>query len=115
MTWQLSGNLIAMRARHLKDISYSVARTLLPAVLGPNRLERAGWHFTSVGDAATVFRKLGSSSHEENVHQDGVDHVAGLLARIRAGQREPGWERCDLDALPAYVRDNRERLADLIL
>ena len=115
VTWQLSGNLIAMRARHLKDISYSVARTLLPAVLGPNRLERAGWHFTSVGDAAAVFRKLGSSSHEENVHQDGVDHVAGLLARIRAGQREPGWERCDLDALPAYVRDNRERLADLIL
>ena len=113
--WPLSGNLIAMRARHLRDFSYSVARTLLPAQLAPNRLERAGWHFSSIGDATAIVRKLASYSHEENVRADGRDRLTGLLARIRAGQLEPDWERCELDELPAYIRENRERLADLIL
>ena len=113
--WPLSGNLIAMRARHLKDFSYSVARTLLPTQLAPNRLELAGWHFSSIGDVTAIVRKLASYSHEENVRADGRDRLAALLARIRAGEWEPGWERCELDDLPAYIRDNRERLADLIL
>ena len=115
VSWDQSGNLVLMRARHLRDFSYSVARTLLPHALGPNRLEHAGWHFTSIGDTAFIVRKLGSYSHEENVFEDGADRLARLLARIRGGELEPGWERCELDELPAYIRDNRERLADLIL
>ncbi len=114
-TWRQSGNLIAMRARYLAEISCSVARALLPAPLGPNRLEQAGWHFTSIGEPAAVARKLASYSHQENVRTDAEDHLAGLMARIRAGDLQPGWERCELDELPAYIRDNRERLADLIL
>ena len=113
--WPVSGNLIVMRARYFRDFSYSVARTLLPAQLASNRLEHAGWHFSSIGDVTAVVRKLASYSHEENVCGDGPDRLTGLLAQIRAGQMEPGWERCDLDELPAYIRENRERLADLIL
>jgi len=115
-TWRQSANMVLLRARYLKDMSYSVARFLLPAPLGPNRIERAGWHFTSVGDASFVSRKLGSYSHEENVRSDDEEaHLAGLLAEIRAGRWQPGWRRCGLEDLPAYVRDNQERLAARIL
>lgn len=114
-TWRESGNLIALRARHLAGISYSVARTLLPAALGPNRVENAGWHFTSIGDAAAVARKLGSYAHEENVGADDEARLRRLMVRIRAGELQPGWERCPLEDLPAYIRDHRERLKDLLL
>ncbi len=113
--WPDSGNLIVLRARHLRDISYGVARTLLPAPLGPNRIEAAGWHFTSIGDARAVARKLGSYAHEENVGVDDETRLADLMARIRAGDLQPGWERCALEDLPAYIRDNRERLKAFLL
>ena len=113
--WPDSGNLIALRARHLRDISYSVARTLLPAPLGPNRIEAAGWHFTSIGDAPAVARKLGSYAHEENVGADDENRLADLMSRIRAGELQPGWERCALEELPPYIRDNRERLKAFLL
>lgn len=109
------GNLILMRARHLRAWGPSMARTLLSWVLAPNRIEGAGWHFTSVGDASAIVHKMSSYSHAENERPDGEAHYATLIERLRAGELEDGWERCELDDLPDYIRQNRERLADLIL
>ncbi len=62
-----------------------------------------------------VARKLGSYAHEENVGVDDETRLADLMARIRAGDLQPGWERCALEDLPAYIRDNRERLKAFLL
>lgn len=84
------GEPVLLRARHLGVYSPSVARALLADLLDPNRIEHAGWRFAALG-------------------QDGADD------KLRAGQPEPGWERCAVEELPAYVGENRERLAALIL
>ena len=110
-----SGNLILMRARRLAHHSPSAARALLNTPLKPNRIEQAGWHFTSVGDEAAIARKLDSYAHRENDQSDSEAHYGELIARIRAGGVQPGWEQRPLEALPAYVLQNRERLAPLIL
>ncbi len=87
------GDLVMLRARHLRNFSPSVSRTLLSGALDPNRLDRAGWRFTAIGGAR-----------------------AGELRRqLEAGELEPGWELCPVEELPAYVRDNRDRLAALIV
>jgi hypothetical protein len=109
------GNLIAMRARHLPGHSPSAARALLNRPLKPNRIERAGWHFKSVGDDDARSLKLDSYSHQENNSPENRAKYAAYIAGLREGRLEPGWELCALDELPAYIRLNRERLADLIL
>jgi hypothetical protein len=109
------GKLVMTTAAHLKDLSPSVARALLIETLGRNRIERAGWHFTSVGDVAAITHKLSSYAHQENDRPDNAERYAAMLAEIRAGRLEPGWERCGIEELPAYIGENRERLAELIL
>jgi len=109
------GKLVMTTAARLKDLSPSVARALLIETLGRNRIERAGWHFTSVGDVAAITHKLSSYAHQENDRPDNAERFAAVLAGIRAGQLEPGWERCGIEELPAYIGENRERLAGLIL
>jgi hypothetical protein len=109
------GMLILMRARHLADYGPSMTRALLAQPLKPNRIEGAGWHFTSVDDVAAITHKLASYSHRENDHPDNAAIYTALLARLRAGELDRGWERCRIEELPAYVRQNRERLADWIL
>lgn len=109
------GNLIMMRARHLRGHGPSMARALLSRPLKPNRIEGAGWHFTSVGDLTDIAHKLASYSHRENDLSDDVARYTALLERLRAGELDPGWELCPVEDLPAYVRQNHERLAELIL
>ena len=91
--WADRGDLVMLRARHLRSYSPSVARALLSGVLDPNRLEGAGWRFTAIGDA-----KAGE-----------------LRPRLEAGKPEPGFELCADEDLPAYVRQNRDRLGKLIV
>ena len=91
--WADRGDLVMLRARHLRSYSPSVARTLLSGILDPNRLEGAGWRFTAIGDAK----------------------AEAVRERLLAGEPEPGWELCAVEELPAYVQENRDRLAELIV
>ena len=91
--WADRGDLVMLRGRHLRSYSPGVARTLLSGILDPNRLEGAGWRFTAIGDA-----KAGE-----------------VRERLKAGEPEPGWELCAIEELPAYVQENRDRLAELIV
>jgi beta-1,4-mannosyl-glycoprotein beta-1,4-N-acetylglucosaminyltransferase len=109
------GNASVWRAALLERFGSSLARSVLAGALGASRIEDAGWHFTTVGDAREVARKLGSYSHEENDRPDSEGHYGALLARLRAGELEPGWEVCAPELLPASVRDNRTRLERLLL
>ncbi|OJU10103.1 MAG: hypothetical protein BGN86_01515 [Caulobacterales bacterium 68-7] len=83
-----------------------------------NFIQRAGWHFTSMGDAATLVRKFTSYAHQEKNKKkvQKLKRVSALLDGIRAGQFEAGWARCEIDeSFPSGIRESQEELRDLIL
>ena len=103
------------RAGYLSSLGLSYARNVLRFDKKAPRVNDAGWHFTSVSDAAGIAAKMGSTAHQEHSRVK-AKSVAASLARMRAGELEPGWERCDLDdRFPAWLRENREQFADLLL
>jgi hypothetical protein len=103
------------RARYLKDLGLSYARHGLPRLRGRPRIFDAGWHFTSISDAAGLVEKMQNSSHQEFNRFD-RPHFESLLAMIRNGADEPGWSRVELDeSFPAYIREHRAELARLLL
>ena len=103
------------RAGYLGSLGLSYARNVLRFDKKAPRLNDAGWHFTSVADAAGIAAKLGVTAHQEHAGVK-ASTVAANLARMRAGELEPGWERCDLDArFPAWLRENRDQFEDLLL
>ena len=110
-----AGNASVWRAALLEHYGPSLARTVLAGSLAASRIENAGWHFTSIGGASEVTRKLWSYSHQENDRPDSRDHLDYLLARLQAGEREAGWDICDPGLLPAYVRKNWNALGSLLL
>jgi tetratricopeptide (TPR) repeat protein len=77
----------------------------------------AGWHFTSMRDPAGIVAKVNSYAHQERpeLWRD-EGRVAEQLERIRRGEGEPGWERCEIDqSFPVAVRAREHELRDLIL
>jgi hypothetical protein len=105
---------VVCRARHLERWGSSLLRLLAPRLAG-RPVADAGWHFSSVGAAEEIAHKLASYSHQEHHRPDNETRYRGLIEQLRAGELEPGWERCGLEDLPAYVADNRDRLAQLLL
>ena len=105
---------VVCRARRLERWSPSLLRMMAPRLAG-RPVADAGWHFSSVGAAEQIAHKLASYSHQEHNLPDNEARYRGLIEQLRAGKLEPGWERCELEDLPAYVADNRDRLAPLLL
>jgi beta-1,4-mannosyl-glycoprotein beta-1,4-N-acetylglucosaminyltransferase len=103
------------RAAYLERWGPSFARHMLATQSWAARIPDGGWHFTSVGDARVIARKLASYSHEENNRRDSEAVFGELLERIRKEGPEPGWRRAEVEELPAYVQANLEALAELIL
>jgi hypothetical protein len=71
-----------------------------------------------MGDAETLVRKFSSYAHQEKnkVKLKSNGHMEALLERIRNGQFEDGWARCEIDAsYPAVIRESQEPLRELIL
>ena len=103
------------RAGYLSSLGLSYARNVLRFDKKAPRVNDAGWHFTSVSDAAGIAAKMSSTAHQEHSRVK-AKSVAASLARIRAGELEPGWERCDLDdRFPAWLRTNADQFEDLLL
>ncbi len=108
------------RAAYLEQLGSSYLRFDLAREKSARRkvIPNAGWHFTSVMDSAAVSRKMHSTAHAEHtvrVAHD-VSHYEALLARIRQGMAEPGWERCEVDeSYPAFIRERTDELAHLLL
>jgi hypothetical protein len=114
------GNASVWKAGLLGRVGSSYARVVLRSWMKADCILDAGWHFTSVNDAAGIANKIRSYSHQENAEKKGVAWDEGFFAerldRIRSGELEPGWERWEIDErLPSYVRRNRDELAALIL
>src|SRR6185503_5335188 len=63
-------NASIWRARYLERWGPSFARFMLAPMLWTSRIQDAGWHFTSMGGAGTIARKLASYAHEENNRPD---------------------------------------------
>jgi len=78
----------------------------------------AGWHLTSIGDAAFVSDKFRNYSHQESgkaVMRD-TGQLAERLEAVRAGLHDEAWERREIDdSFPAYVREHQDELSGLIL
>ena len=103
------------RARYLKDLGLSTARDTLRFDKRGPRLSPAGWHFTSIGDGSVIRNKMDSISHQEHAGAP-AEAFDAMLSRVRAGEREPGWERVELDQrFPAYLRANRDAFEDVLL
>jgi hypothetical protein len=103
------------RARCLKRVGLSYARAALPYL--PDRLKvlDAGWHFSTVADAAQVGEKMKDVSHQEYAFMDRA-HFHELFEAIRRGEHEPGWARVELDdSFPAWVLEHRDELERMLL
>jgi hypothetical protein len=75
----------------------------------------AGWHFTSIADAAGLADKCRSWAHTEWSHLD-QDYFEKLLDKLNRGKLGETYVRRDLDDdMPSYLLRNRERLASLLL
>ena len=104
-----------VRAKYIRTIGLAYARGSLFAHKKVRRITNAGWHFTSVADAPGIAHKLNNTAHQEFAGAT-LDGVRALLAEIRSGRLEPGWERVELDEkFPAYVRQNRGEFEDVLL
>ena len=102
------------RAKYLQQIGLSTARLELLARTTKHRVADAGWHFSSIREAADLPAKFQSYSHTQFAHHT-ADHFEALLARIRAGE-EPGLVRRELDdSFPRALLDARERLGAFLL
>jgi len=92
---------------------------ILPRSRGGQRVAKnAGWHFTSLGGAQAVAKKIASFAHQEYNPGDDNIRLADIEKMIQEG-KGPFWEmRCfgvPLDAsFPQYILDNREKYAHLI-
>lgn len=81
------------------------------------RVPNAGWHFTSMNGPAAVREKMMAYSHI-NPEMESVPAIArqiGDLLQKAILNKAPEFPRLeDLQNLPAFVRDNQDRFADLI-
>ena len=103
------------RAALLAEHGCSWLRVGAPRYFGHTYVPRAGWHFTSIADAAGLERKFQSSSHEEHGHLD-RSHFEAVLARIRRDGLGPDYVRRELDeGFPAALRRRQAALASLLL
>jgi tetratricopeptide (TPR) repeat protein len=106
------------KGKYLKDRGLSYARVVLSRHKKDwCRILDAGWHFNSLGQAEKIARKYNTYAHASGdaAYRDAVA-LQELLGRIRAGQPEDEWERCEIDeTFPKYVLQNRDALAELIL
>ncbi len=103
------------RASYLPSLGLSYARITLRADKKAPRLTGAGWHFTSIAGTEGIIAKLTHQAHQEHAGTS-ERHVADALEQLRQGRFRPGWERCELDErFPAYIRENREEFADMLL
>ena len=107
------------RARVLREFGSSYIRFYLTWFRKDwNAIPDAGWHFSFMNTARLIARKFESYAHSEALEAGWSNDakVAGVLADVRSGRFEDGWQRQDLDdSFPAYVRQNREALAEFIL
>ena len=103
------------RAHLLARHGMSYIRFVLSRGVGIQRIRDAGWHFTSVAAAAEVERKIQSYAHQEL--NDGSRNEAYFERKRRTAlaNADPEWERCALDELPRYIRDNANLLRDFLM
>lgn len=103
------------RARFLAAHGWNYLRLGAVTYRKERWLPNAGWHFTSVGDAERLARKMQSTSHEEWAHLDGA-YFEKMLRKLKRGGLSAEYVRREIDdSFPAAIRDNREELAALIL
>jgi beta-1,4-mannosyl-glycoprotein beta-1,4-N-acetylglucosaminyltransferase len=105
---------LAVKARHLAGNGASYLRMWVRDRISGDELQDAGWHFSSVGDPGTLERKMKSFSHQEYAGLDSA-HFERLFRAIRDGENPAAYARREVDdSFPAYVRDNRDALADYL-
>ena len=85
---------------------------------GQTIVKNGGWHFTCLGGAAAVAKKIASFAHQEFNPGDKNIRIEDIESMIRAG-RGPFWEmRCFAekfdDSYPEYVRENQSAYPSLI-
>ena len=118
LNYRLAGPLkytgVIVRAKYLQRFGISFARNMLRSYGLTQVLDNAGWHFTSIFDAAGAAAKMRSFSHQEYAHMDEA-YFERIYEKI--GRKDiDGWDRAPIDeSFPAYIREHQEELARHIL
>lgn len=92
----------------------------LPRSRGGQRIVKdGGWHFTCLGGAEALARKIASFAHQEYNPGEGKVRISDLEEMIRAG-KGPFWEmRCFVEEIdgtyPDYIRRNAASYPALVL
>jgi thioredoxin-like negative regulator of GroEL len=107
---------VVFRAKYFQKFGLSCARFVLRSSSLLPVLDNCGWHFTSVADPDVIAAKVRSFAHQENKRRTPAEYER-MFAKIRAGKLDPDyWERWPIDErFPAYIRENGDRLSNLIL
>ena len=103
-----------VRAKYLQRFGVSFARNMLRSYKLTPVLDNAGWHFTSVADAAGVAAKMRSYSHQEYAHLDEA-YFEQVYEAISQGAVDRHELRPIDESFPAYIRQNQDALAKYIL
>ena len=104
------------KAKHLQKFGSSYARFFLARRRDVPVVDNCGWHFTSMADPERLVAKINSYAHQErSVEWRDLGHVDRRLAAIRSGRLEPGWERAEIEALPAYIRERPDEFSSLLI
>ena len=107
---------VIMRAKYFQRFSPSFARFALRSSRYLPKLDRCGWHFTSIADAAGLAAKMQSYAHQEHAHMDEA-YFERLFSKFRGDWKDDEhWERWALDErFPASIRERSAELEDFIL
>lgn len=90
--------------------AYDERRKHMHAPVIPN----AGWHFTNIGGAEFIKRKIQSYAHQEFNTPEMLATIEGRIARNEDYLGRPFTLRVDEAGLPQYLLDNKEKYKHLL-
>lgn len=91
--------------------AYDERRAYMRAPVIPN----AGWHFTNIGGAEFIKRKIQSYAHQEFNTPEMLATIEGRIARNEDYLGRPFILSKDEEGWPQYLKENKEKYAHLCL
>lgn len=91
--------------------AYDAARAYMHAPVLPS----AGWHFTNIGGAEFINRKIQSYAHQEFNTPETLARIEGLIAQNKDYLGRDFTLTKDETGLPEYILDNKEKYKHILL
>ena len=80
-------------------------------------IENGGWHFSWIGNAKTIIKKIESTAHTE-LDQKKIKDIKNIEAYIdqkKSFVDESNFKKVDIETnLPSYISQNREKFSQFL-